>query len=56
MDIRSRLKSYARVLQVSRKPSKDEFITSSKICALGIAIIGFVGFVVFLVFILSGIL
>lgn len=55
MDIRSTIRRYARVLQIARKPGKDEFISSSKICALGIAVIGFVGFVIFLAFILTGI-
>jgi protein transport protein SEC61 subunit gamma-like protein len=55
MNIRSAIKKYSRVLQIARKPGKDEFISSSKICALGIALIGIVGFVIFLVFILAGI-
>jgi protein transport protein SEC61 subunit gamma-like protein len=55
MDIKSVVRKYARVLQIARKPGKDEFVNSSKICALGLAIIGFVGFAIFLAFILSGI-
>ena len=55
MDIKAALRRYARVLQIARKPGKDEFVSSSKICALGIAVIGVVGFAIFLVFILSGI-
>ena len=53
-DLKSLLKRYMRVLQVSRKPSKDEFISSGKICALGMAIIGAIGFIVFLIFIFLG--
>ena len=55
MDIRSTIRKYSRVLQIARKPGKDEFTSSSKICALGIAVIGFVGFAIFLAFILAGI-
>jgi protein transport protein SEC61 subunit gamma-like protein len=55
MDIKSTFRKYARVLQIARKPGKDEFVSSSKICALGIAIIGVVGFAIFLIFILTGI-
>ena len=55
MDIKAGLRKYARVLQIARKPGKDEFVSSSKICALGIALIGFVGFAIFLAFILTGI-
>ncbi len=54
MKLSSRLREYRRVLQIARKPGKDEFKTSSKISALGIALIGLIGFVIFLVFILSG--
>jgi protein transport protein SEC61 subunit gamma-like protein len=55
MDIRSIIRRYSRVLQIARKPGKDEFVSSSKICALGIALIGVIGFAIFLVFILAGI-
>lgn len=46
------LRQYLRVLRIARKPGKDEFVTSSKISALGIAIIGLVGFVIFISYIL----
>ncbi len=55
MDIKSTLRKYSRVLQIARKPGKDEFVSSSKICALGIAVIGVVGFAIFMIFILTGI-
>jgi protein transport protein SEC61 subunit gamma-like protein len=54
MNIASKLREYRRVLQIARKPGKEEFMTSSKISALGIALIGFIGFVIYLVYILSG--
>ena len=54
MGIASKLKEYKRVLQIARKPGKEEFLTSSKISALGIVLIGFIGFVIFLIYILSG--
>jgi len=55
MDIRGKLREYRRVLMVARKPDKDEFLTSSKISALGMLIIGAIGFVIFIGFILVGI-
>jgi len=55
MDIKSTIRRYSRVLQIARKPGKEEFTSSSKICALGMAVIGIVGFVIFLTFILAGI-
>jgi protein transport protein SEC61 subunit gamma-like protein len=54
MDIKETLRKYRRVLHIARKPSKDEFLNSSKISALGIALIGLIGFVIFIVFILTG--
>ena len=55
VSIKEKLREYRRVLQISRKPGKDEFISASKISALGIALIGFIGFIIFIIFILSGI-
>ena len=55
ISIKNKLREYRRVLQIARKPGKEEFVTSSKISALGIALIGFIGFIIFLVYILSGI-
>ncbi|MBN2101384.1 MAG: protein translocase SEC61 complex subunit gamma [Candidatus Aenigmarchaeota archaeon] len=49
------IKKYLRVLQVARKPSKEEFMASSKICVLGIVIIGIIGFLIFLAGVLTGI-
>jgi protein transport protein SEC61 subunit gamma-like protein len=35
-----------RVLQVTKRPDKQEFTTIVKISALGIAVIGFIGFII----------
>lgn len=35
-----------RVLKVTKKPDKQEFMTVVKVSALGIAIIGFIGFII----------
>lgn len=53
-NIREIIRKYVRVLRIARKPGKDEFINTSKICALGVLIIGLVGFAIFLIFILLG--
>ena len=55
MDIKETIRKYRRVLHIARKPSKDEFLNSSKISALGIGLIGLIGFVIFITFILTGI-
>ena len=38
-----------RVLLVSSKPDKDEFMQSFKVTGLGILLIGVIGFVIFLI-------
>ena len=43
------IKDCKRVLKVSRKPDKEEYLEFSKIVAIGIAIIGVVGFVIVLI-------
>lgn len=35
-----------RVLQIARKPSKDEYLQVAKITGLGILLVGFVGFAI----------
>ena len=55
IDIKAKLSEWKRILQVARKPDRDEFITSSKICVLGITVIGIIGFVMFLAFTFLGI-
>ncbi len=55
MDLKDVFRRYIRVLQVARKPTKDEFMTTGKMSALGIFIIGIIGFMIFIIFVLSGI-
>jgi len=55
MSVVSRLRKYLRVLQVARKPNKEEFTSSAKISAIGIVLIGVIGFLIFLAFIFLGI-
>jgi protein transport protein SEC61 subunit gamma-like protein len=47
--IHSFLKQCERVLRVSRKPDKQEYLTVSKVTGLGIIVIGLIGFVITLV-------
>ena len=43
------IKDCKRVLKVSRKPDKEEYLEFSKIVAIGIAIIGVVGCIIVLI-------
>ena len=45
-----KLKEYKRVLSISRKPNKDEFIATLKISGLGIMVIGVIGFIIQLIY------
>lgn len=55
MNLKERFSEYKRVLQIARKPGKDEFTSTAKISLSGMGVIGIIGFVIFLVFILTGI-
>ena len=53
-DLKAKLLEWKRIIQVARKPDKDEFLSSTKICILGILLIGAVGFAIFLAFAFLG--
>lgn len=42
------LRSYLRVLKLTKKPSREEFLTIAKVAGLGILAIGFVGFIIYI--------
>ncbi len=46
------LKQYWRIIQMTRKPTNDEFLTISKVAGAGILLIGIVGFVIYLLMVL----
>jgi protein transport protein SEC61 subunit gamma-like protein len=46
--INQSLKTYLRVLKLTKKPSREEFLTISKVAGLGILVIGFVGFLIYI--------
>jgi protein transport protein SEC61 subunit gamma-like protein len=46
------LKQYWRILQLTRKPSNEEFFTISKVAGAGILLIGAIGFIIYLVMVL----
>lgn len=41
------LRSYLRVLKLTKKPSREEFLTIAKVAGMGILAIGFVGFIIY---------
>ncbi len=47
-NIESKVREYIKLLKMTRKPDREEFITTTKV-ALGVmVVIGFIGFIVFL--------
>jgi protein transport protein SEC61 subunit gamma-like protein len=46
------LKQYVRIIQLTRKPSNEEFMTISKVAGAGILLIGAIGFVIYLVMVI----
>ena len=52
MDMRERfdkfIKDSKRVLKVSRKPDRKEYMELAKVTAIGVAIIGVIGFIIVL--------
>jgi protein translocase SEC61 complex gamma subunit len=48
MGLKEAVGNWKRVIQVARKPNRFEFTSTSKICAVGLVLIGFIGFVIFM--------
>jgi len=42
------LKAYIRILKLTKKPSREEFLTIAKVAGAGILVTGFVGFIIYL--------
>ena len=53
MQILGKLKDFwiqcKRVMRITKKPTKEEFLTIAKVSGIGILIIGFIGFVLQLI-------
>lgn len=47
VDIKGTLKEWNRVLKITRKPDREEFMMSAKVTGAGILIIGAIGFLVY---------
>ncbi len=42
-------KQTVRVMRITKKPGKEEYITVLKVTAIGMALIGFSGFAIFMI-------
>ncbi|MFH1229681.1 MAG: protein translocase SEC61 complex subunit gamma [Candidatus Aenigmatarchaeota archaeon] len=50
--IKGKIANYKRVIDVARKPTKEDFVSSAKITAFGMVLLGMIGFVIFLIYFL----
>jgi len=50
--LKNKITQYKRVVNIARKPEKEEFISSVKITGTGIILIGAIGFIIFLIYFL----
>ncbi len=44
------LEGYRRVIAVSRKPDREEFLSTARITGLGIFVVGVIGFVIYMIY------
>ena len=56
INIKETLIRYKRVLQIARKPDKDELKETIRICGIGVLIIGVIGFIFYIISVLITIL
>jgi len=49
IDIKEVLREWNRVIKLSKKPKKNEFVTIAKITGLGMILIGIIGFLIRLI-------
>jgi protein transport protein SEC61 subunit gamma-like protein len=47
INVSKTLKSYLRILKLTKKPSRQEFLMIAKVAGVGIILIGFVGFIIY---------
>ena len=48
--MKEKIRNMKKVLRIAKKPSKQDFLKSLKICILGIMAIGLIGFLFYLLF------
>ena len=54
LNLINKFKEYFRVARVAKKPERDELMSTSRNCLIGIGIIGAVGFIFYLISAVSG--
>jgi protein transport protein SEC61 subunit gamma-like protein len=54
LNLKEKIKDYIRVIKLNKKPSKEKFLETLKICVIGVVILGIIGFVFYLISMLLG--
>lgn len=49
MNMINKFKEYLRVARITRKPERDEVMSTLRICLIGLGIIGLLGFIFYLI-------
>lgn len=52
LKIGEKLRNYARVLKVAKKPTMEDFASAVKICMMGLFVVGLLGYMVYIISIL----
>lgn len=48
-ELQAKLKEYANVLKMARKPDKEEFISTTKISVAVMFLVGLIGFIIYII-------
>jgi protein transport protein SEC61 subunit gamma-like protein len=51
INIADKLKNYARVLRIAKKPTLEDFKDTARVCLIGMAAIGVIGFLLYMLFV-----
>ncbi len=49
MQIKDSLQKYIRVLQIMKKPDREEFAAAAKVTGIGALLIGLIGYIVYVI-------
>jgi len=49
LNLKEKLENCKRVIAMTKKPDFEEFSLTSRICAIGLLLIGFLGFLIYLI-------
>ncbi len=54
MPISDYLQKYIRVLQIMKKPSREEFMAAAKVTGIGALLIGLIGYIIYVIMVTIG--